>query len=119
MTWALESAGPEAQTRLKLALFDAHFQHRRDVGDPAVLVAIAEECGLDPVAASAALDDAAIGERVRQEEAAAWDLNISGVPAMLVAGKYMIPGAQEPEVYANALRRVVARERAAITASAV
>lgn len=119
LTWALESAGPEVQTRLKLALFDAHFQHRRDVGDPAVLVAIAEECGLDPVAAAAALDDAAIGERVRQDEAAGWDLNISGVPAMLVAGKYMIPGAQEPEVYANALRRVVARERATITASAV
>ena len=119
LTWALDSAGPASQTRLKLALFDAHFQHRRDVGDPGVLVAIAGECGLDPVAAAAALDDDAIGQRVRQEEAAAWDLNISGVPAMLVAGKYMIPGAQEPEVYANALRRVVARERATITASAV
>ena len=34
---------------------------------------------------------------------------ISGVPAMLVQGKYLIPGAQEPEVYANALRRVVAK----------
>jgi predicted DsbA family dithiol-disulfide isomerase len=39
-------------------------------------------------------------------------MNISGVPAMLIQGKFLIPGAQEPEVYANALRRVVAREAA-------
>ena len=37
-------------------------------------------------------------------------MNISGVPAMLVNGKYLIPGAQDPETYANALRRVVSRE---------
>jgi predicted DsbA family dithiol-disulfide isomerase len=29
---------------------------------------------------------------------------------MLVQGKFLIPGAQEPEVYVQALRRVVARE---------
>ena len=38
-----------------------------------------------------------------------WDMNVSGVPAMVLNGKFMIPGAQEPETYANALRRVVAR----------
>ena len=36
-------------------------------------------------------------------------MNITGVPAMVVNGKYMIPGAQEPEVYANVLRRAVAK----------
>ena len=39
-----------------------------------------------------------------------YDMNVTGVPAMLIQGKYMIPGAQEPEVYVNALRRVVERE---------
>ncbi len=111
LAWALESAGPAAQTALKLALFDAHFQQRRDVGDPAVLIAIAGECGI--AGAEAALADDAIGNHVRREEAAAWDMNVSGVPAMLVEGKYLIPGAQESEVYANALRRVVSREAAA------
>ena len=52
---------------------------------------------------------AQLGELVRREQAQAWDMNISGVPAMIVQGKYLIPGAQEPEVYANALRRVVAK----------
>jgi predicted DsbA family dithiol-disulfide isomerase len=107
LLWTLTTEGPKAQTRLKRALFDAHFQARRNVSDPAVLVEIAESVGLDPDAARAALSDEALGAMVRREEREAWDMNITGVPAMVVNGKYMIPGAQEPEVYANALRRVV------------
>lgn len=113
LKWALVEAGPEAQTRLKQALFDAHFQQRRKISDPEVLLAIAEECGLDRAGAEAALDDAALGEIVRHEERMAWDQNISGVPAMVVNGKFLIPGAQEPETYVNVLRRVVAREATA------
>ena len=109
LKWALVEAGAEAQTRLKLALFDAHFQQRRNVSDPEVLVALAAEQELDPAGAAAALDDPVLGEIVRREEAGAWDRNVTGVPAMVVNGKYLIPGAQEPEVYAQALRRVVAR----------
>jgi predicted DsbA family dithiol-disulfide isomerase len=113
LLWALETAGATAQTKLKLALFDAHFQQRRDMSDPEVLIEVAAGTGLDPAAMRQALADPALGERVRADEQAAWDLNISGVPAMLIEGKYLIAGAQEPEVYAKALRGVVSRERAA------
>jgi predicted DsbA family dithiol-disulfide isomerase len=113
LAWALDAAGADKQTQLKRALFDAHFQQRRNISDPAVLLDLADSLGLDRAGAEAALADEALSRRVRQEEEAAWDMNISGVPAMLVQGKYLIPGAQEPEVYANALRRVVAREQAA------
>ncbi len=107
--WALRGAGPEAQTRLKLALFDAHFQARRNISDPAVLMDVAEQVGLDRAGAEAALTDPAIGEAVRHEEQSAYDMNISGVPAMVLNEKFLIPGAQEPEVYVNTLRRVVSR----------
>jgi len=109
LKWALIEAGSEVQNRLKLALFDAHFQQRRNVSDPDVLVELAAAHGLDAEGARAALSDETLGAIVRQEEAQAWDMNISGVPAMIVQGKYMIPGAQEPEVYVNALRRVAAK----------
>jgi len=109
LKWALVEAGAKVQTALKLALFDAHFQQRRDVSDPDVLADIAASVGLDRGAARAAIDDEALGQIVRREEAQAWDMNISGVPAMVVQGKFLIPGAQEPEVYANALRRVAAK----------
>jgi predicted DsbA family dithiol-disulfide isomerase len=109
LKWALIEAGAEVQTRLKRALFDAHFQQRRDVSDPAILADVAAAVGLDRAGALAATADEALGAIVRREEAAAWDMNISGVPAMIVNGKFLIPGAQEPETYAQALRRVVAK----------
>ena len=104
---ALRSHGAEAQTRLKLALFDAHFQRREDVSDPAILAAIFEATGLPRHEAETAFADPVLADLVRAEETQAWDMNISGVPAMVVNGKYLIPGAQEPEAYATALRRVV------------
>ncbi len=109
LKWALVEYGPAAQTRLKLALFDAHFQQRRKVGETAVLLDIAEETGLDRTAAEAALTDDTLAGVVRAEERQALDMNVTGVPAMVIEGKFLIPGAQEPEVYANALRGVAAR----------
>ncbi|MEE4199280.1 DsbA family oxidoreductase [Erythrobacter sp.] len=109
LAFALEEAGPPAQTRLKLALFEAHFNHRRDLSDRDLLLDIAAGAGLHREAAKAALGDEALNARVVAEERQALDLNISGVPAMIVEGKFMIPGAQAPETYVNALRRVAAK----------
>ena len=109
LKWALIEHGAVAQTKLKLALFDAHFQQRRNVGDPAVLLDVAESVGLDRAEAEAALADETLAVIVRQEERLAMDQSVTGVPAMVINGKYMIPGAQEPEVYVAALRRAVAR----------
>jgi predicted DsbA family dithiol-disulfide isomerase len=113
LTFALEQAGPEVQTALKLALFRAHFNKRKPLGDRDVLLDIAASVGLHRMAAKAALDDPELEARVLAEEAQAWDMNISGVPAMIVEGKFMIPGAQSPEVYVNALRRVAEKSRVA------
>lgn len=113
LAFALEQAGPEVQTTLKLALFRAHFNERRNLGNRSVLLDIAAAAGLHREAAKAALDDPDLEARVIAEEAQAWDMNISGVPAMIVEGKFLIPGAQAPEVYVNALRRVAEKVRAA------
>ena len=109
LTWALEEHGAEAQTRLKLTLFEAHFNQRRRIGERDVLLAVAEEAGLDHEAAAAALDSEDLARKTRVEERAAMEMNITGVPAMIVEGRFMIPGAQPPEVYVNALRRVAER----------
>jgi predicted DsbA family dithiol-disulfide isomerase len=113
LSFALEEAGPKVQTDLKLAMFKAHFNQREDMSDREVLLDLAAGVGLHRLAAKAALDDADLEARVEAEERQAWDLNISGVPAMIVSGasggKFMIPGAQAPEVYVNALRRAAER----------
>ena len=113
LAFALEQAGPQVQTALKLALFRAHFNERRNLADRAVLLDFAAGVGLGREAAMAALDDPDLEARVLAEEAQAWDMNISGVPAMIVEGKFLIPGAQTPEVYVNALRRVAEKVQAA------
>lgn len=113
LAFALEEAGPQVQTALKLALFKAHFNHRARLADRDLLLDIAASVGLHRMAAKAALDDPDLEARVLAEEQQAWDLNISGVPAMIINGKFMIPGAQAPEVYVNALRRVAEKSRTA------
>lgn len=109
LRWALEARGAEAQTRLKLALFRAHFQQRRNVSDPAVLADIAEAEGFDREAALAAMADDRLAGVVAWEEDRGHEMNITGVPAMIINDRLMIPGAQPPETYVNALRHAVAK----------
>jgi predicted DsbA family dithiol-disulfide isomerase len=106
LRWALAEQGPEAQTRLKVALLKAHFQQRRNVSDRAVLLVVAAADGFDRAAAAGALDDEALAIAVRAEEQRGRQAGINSVPSFVVAGKYLIQGAREPEDYAGMLRQV-------------
>lgn len=103
--------GWKAQTALKLALFTAYFQDRRDVSDEAVLLDILEAQGMERAVAAAWLSDDALTESVRSEEAYWLDQNITGVPAVIFDGKFMVPGAQSAEVFADVIAKVL-RKRA-------
>jgi len=105
LRWALAEQGPEAQTRLKLALLKAHFQQRRNVSDREVLFGIAEAEGFDRARASEALADEALAIAVRTEEERGRRAGINSVPSFVVNGQYLIQGAREPEDYAQMLRR--------------
>lgn len=107
LRWALTVEGMEAQTALSLALFRAHFQQRRQIGKREVLLDIAENLGFDRKAMEEALEDEALGIAVRLEEERAREASITAVPSYIVNGRYLIPGAQEPEVYVEMLRKVV------------
>ncbi len=80
------------------ALFAAHFADGRDLGDLAVLCAVAASCGLDPAAARAMLATRGGAGRVHADNLRAHRLGINGVPCFVVAGRHAIAGAQEPEV---------------------
>ena len=113
LAWAraLEVEGPEqatgVQTALKLALFRAHFTDNRDVGDRAVLADIAASVGLDPVRAAALLAGDDYAGMVRAEEAYWIDRNITGVPAFILDGRLLVPGAQEPETFIRIIENKV------------
>lgn len=106
LRWALAEQGPEAQTRLKVALLEAHFQQRRNISDRAVLLDIAEAEGFDRARAAEALADEALAIATRLEEERGRRAGINSVPSFVVNGQYLIQGAREPEDYANMLRQV-------------
>ncbi len=80
------------------ALFTAHFTDGRDIGDPAVLAAIAASCGLSGQRAAAFIASNAECDQVHSENLRAHRLGINGVPCFVVGGRHAIAGAQEPEV---------------------
>ncbi len=107
LTWAADSG---KQTALKLALFEAYFTDQTDISDEGVLIAAVEAAGLNGDEARAVLADGRFSEAVDTEVAYWQDQNVTGVPAFIVNGKYMIPGAQDVEVFVQVLEKVLDKE---------
>jgi predicted DsbA family dithiol-disulfide isomerase len=80
------------------ALFSAHFTDGRDIGDLAVLTAVAAACGLEAAAARRFLLRDVDVDHVHAENLRAHRLGINGVPCFVISGRHAIAGAQEPEV---------------------
>jgi predicted DsbA family dithiol-disulfide isomerase len=101
--------GPQKQTALKLALFAAYFQQGLDVSDEGVLLDVAEQAGINRDDAGSWLKDEALNGTVRAEEQYWIGENITGVPAIIFDGKYMVPGAQSAETFAQVIGKVLAK----------
>ncbi|MDT0527599.1 DsbA family oxidoreductase [Micromonospora sp. DSM 115977] len=92
------------------ALYRAHFTDGVDVGSRAALATLAAEVGLDAAEARRFLDS---GERVAElsdELATARQIGVTSVPTFVLAGRYAVTGAQEPETLLAALAEVDRRE---------
>jgi predicted DsbA family dithiol-disulfide isomerase len=87
LAWA---AGPK-QAALKEALMRAYFAEGQDIGDPAVLAAIAAAEGLDGAADFLATD--ALDAEVRAEDLSFRRLGIDGVPSFALEGRVLFSGA--------------------------
>lgn len=92
--WAV-TAGK--QTDIVERLFKAYFEDGRDIGDPAVLVAIAREADMDADLVADLLAKDADRELIEQEDALAHRMGISGVPTFIFANKYLISGAHDAD----------------------
>ena len=109
LTWALATAGPAAQGRLKRRLMQAYFEEGGDVADHTTLAALAGELGLDASAAAEVLASGEYGDEVRSGEQEARDLEIHAVPTFVIERRVSIPGAQDPDTFVQLLARVRSR----------
>ena len=100
----------QTQNALKHALLRAYFTDARNIADVEVLVAAAQESGLDPKEAREILSTDRYAAEVRLEEQAWLAAGINSVPAIVVNRTYLISGGQPPEVFEAHLREMANRE---------
>lgn len=88
-------------------LFQAYFCDGARPGDHEQLSAIAAELQIDGAAELLASDQFA--SNVREDEAVAMELGITGVPSILIDGRFMVMGAQGADEILSVLQRAWAR----------
>jgi predicted DsbA family dithiol-disulfide isomerase len=96
------------QPELKERLMLAYFTEGERIGDPEALVRLAGQVGLDEAEARSVLESDKYLAEVREDEATARALGISGVPFFVLDRKFGVSGAQPAEVLLDALRQAYA-----------
>ncbi len=92
------------------ALYRAYFVDARNIGDPEILVEVAQSVGLDPEEARAVLAERRFKEAVDADWAKSRRYGVTGVPTFVAGGRGVV-GAQPYEVLVQLLEQVGARHR--------
>jgi predicted DsbA family dithiol-disulfide isomerase len=108
--WAVAAGKGEAMVE---RLFAAYFSEGRDVGDRAVLGALANEVGLPGKNIATRLNGSDDRDTVQAEIEDAYRIGVTGVPCFILAGKYGVVGAQSVEAIVQAIQQVASEVAAA------
>jgi predicted DsbA family dithiol-disulfide isomerase len=107
LSQAVRGSAPEQA--LVRGLFAAHFSEGRQLSDHAVLRDVARAAGVPDDVTERVLAGTRYTAEVRADEAAATELDVTGVPYFLIAGVWPVPGAQDVETLGILLRRAWSR----------
>jgi predicted DsbA family dithiol-disulfide isomerase len=99
---ALKQGGVALQDVIAERLFTGYFTKGEDVGDSAVLKAIAQEYGV-----TADLNDTALADPVSGEEEAAREAGVQGVPLISYRGQVVSEGAAPEQMLAARLKELI------------
>ena len=94
------------QSELEMALFESYFSHEESVGDEKALAEVAGRVGLDVEEAAAVLEDGRFAGDVREHQRFWLSKGIQAVPSFILDGRYLIPGAQDPDVFVAAIEKL-------------
>jgi predicted DsbA family dithiol-disulfide isomerase len=104
--WAGIEGPSGSQHLLKRALLHAYHGEGRNPGAHDVLLELAGQVGLDPGRAGEILATDAFTSEVREAERAWQEAGIQAVPSVVIDRAHLLQGAQPPEVFEQALRRL-------------
>ncbi len=99
------------QDAVKERFLRGYFTEGEAIGEPAVLVRLAADAGLDADEVAGVLAGDAHADAVRQDEAEAREIGIQGVPFFVLGGRYAVSGAQPVDGLLGALERAFADVR--------
>jgi predicted DsbA family dithiol-disulfide isomerase len=90
------------------ALFSAYFTEGKNIDDPKVLVDIGIQCGLDPDEIVEGMNHQLGHKKIASDLQLAGEFGIQGVPFFVFNRKYAVSGAQEVQVFLEALKKIAA-----------
>jgi predicted DsbA family dithiol-disulfide isomerase len=93
-------------------LLKAYWDEGRDVSDIAVLREVAARVGVDVAGMEAAINANRFGDYLDARRAEAEELGINGIPAHVIADRYLVMGAQPYELFEQVMAKVGVPKRA-------
>ena len=102
--------GQKLQTPLITAIFAASMEEGKDIADSEVLADLASECGvLSREETLSFINSDELKKEVEEMSAAARAKGITGVPIIIIDGKWAVSGGQSSEVYVQVGRSLCCR----------
>lgn len=98
--WAQEAGRQDAMVE---RLFELYWLEGQDIGDASVLTKAAVDVGMDGPLVAQLLGTEADLDPVIDEINQAQRMGVSGVPTFIIAGRFAVSGAREPEVLRRAI----------------
>lgn len=109
--YALTHHGAETQAALKQELLQAYFTDGQNVADLSVITERASQVGINDNALRTWLESDDGFEAVTEDIRVASARDITAVPSFVINDQFLIPGAQDVQVFENILERVITRSQ--------
>ena len=97
------------QNAVVAALFRGYFAEGADIGDASVLVGIAGKAGMDAALVERLLASDAEVDEIRARDADIRARGLQGVPAFVIDGQHVVPGAQSTPFWLNVMDQLAGR----------
>lgn len=94
------------QSAVVAQLFARYFERGEDISDHDLLLEVAVQAGMEKEVVARLLASGADREILMEEDDAARRMGVTGVPTFMIAGKYVVQGAQDAETWTRIIAEI-------------